>query len=102
MFLKVVCLVIFLIIVDEAVASCIQYGHACWGGHGKRANSYAGGKDIEPLRTQVNKEWFLSRLIYPDAVTSLLDEETEGQQRNGDANKDDLYALLQSRPQANQ
>lgn len=67
MFLKVLCIVVLLLFVQEATASCIQYGHACWGGHGKRND----GKSA----TLKPQEWFLSRLINPAEVATFFEED---------------------------
>lgn len=97
-FFKVVCFVIFLFVV-EACASCIQYGHACWGGHGKRGNNLA-----EDRPERVAQEWFLSRLVRPEEVATLFREDKEEEERSGGdlerKDKDDLYTILQSRQQS--
>lgn len=102
MLLKVVCLVVFLCVVEEAVASCIQYGHACWGGHGKRGGNLAGVGEKEES-VGLRPQWFLSRLIKPADVVTLLEEETEEEQQNGNANQaktDDFYKQFQTRQQS--
>lgn len=68
MFLKVVCLVVLLCSIQEAVASCIQYGHACWGGHGKRA-------ETDGTKMENGGEWFLTRVISPAEAAKVFNEE---------------------------
>lgn len=102
MFLKVLCLVVFLCVVDEAFASCIQYGHACWGGHGKRNNLGEQKGETVDLKPQVNKEWFLSRLISPAEAETLIKESTDEETEEDEPKaKDGFYKLLQSRQSSN-
>lgn len=102
MLLKVVCLVVVLCVVEEAAASCIQYGHACWGGHGKRGGNFDGVGEKEE-NVGLKPELFLSRLVKPADVATLLGEEIEDEGRNGDTKPkdDDFYKLLQTRQQSN-
>lgn len=102
MFPKVVCLVVFLFLAEQTFASCIQYGHACWGGHGKRGNALSAEKDKTEtldLKPLVSKEWFLSRLVTPAEAQMLTKEAFNGgeqeEERTSKA-KDEIYKLLQA------
>lgn len=103
MLLKVVCLVVVLCVVEEAAASCIQYGHACWGGHGKRGGNFNGVEEKEE-NVGLKPQLLLSRFVKPADIATLLGEEMEDEGRNGVTNKlkdDDFYKLLQTRQQSN-
>ncbi|XP_044258587.1 uncharacterized protein LOC123007383 isoform X2 [Tribolium madens] len=54
---KITVIVIFFCFAECAAGSCLSYGHACWGAHGKR-NSHVPVRD--PSR---DSTWFLSKLV---------------------------------------
>nr|CAH7746705.1 unnamed protein product [Callosobruchus chinensis] len=41
--------------------SCLSYGHACWGGHGKRSDSHISSRRDADM--SMLPRWYLSRLI---------------------------------------
>nr|CAH7746704.1 unnamed protein product [Callosobruchus chinensis] len=44
-----------------AAGSCLSYGHACWGGHGKRSDSHISSRRDADM--SMLPRWYLSRLI---------------------------------------
>ncbi|XP_056636822.1 uncharacterized protein LOC130445280 [Diorhabda sublineata] len=54
--MKVVAIVLFFCFAECAAGSCLNYGHACWGAHGKRTMKLSDSR-IPKSR------WFLSKLI---------------------------------------
>ncbi|CAH1975276.1 unnamed protein product [Acanthoscelides obtectus] len=43
--------------------SCLSYGHACWGGHGKRSDSSHISSTRRDADMSMLPRWYLSRLI---------------------------------------
>ncbi|CAH1975275.1 unnamed protein product [Acanthoscelides obtectus] len=46
-----------------AAGSCLSYGHACWGGHGKRSDSSHISSTRRDADMSMLPRWYLSRLI---------------------------------------
>ncbi|XP_066257028.1 uncharacterized protein CCHa1 isoform X1 [Euwallacea similis] len=54
--------------IKKSRGSCLNYGHACWGGHGKRSSRQEVLSrliDNEALPNRAKAEWFLSKIISP-------------------------------------
>ncbi|KYB29079.1 uncharacterized LOC103315160 precursor [Tribolium castaneum] len=73
---KITVIVIFFCFAECAAGSCLSYGHACWGAHGKR-NGHVPVR--EPSR---DSGWFLSRLVQSPLYAN---EEAPSQQLFSDA-----------------
>nr|UXO98161.1 CCHamide 1 [Tenebrio molitor] len=61
---KITVVVIFFCFAECAAGSCLSYGHACWGAHGKRNgahNNNMPGRDAPPVSR--DSTWFLSKLV---------------------------------------
>ncbi|KAF7285163.1 hypothetical protein GWI33_011702 [Rhynchophorus ferrugineus] len=78
--------------IKKSRGSCLSYGHACWGGHGKRS-----GDEAPFARTNVavpsddpdaRAKWFLSKLITPLELRYYGKKETDT--TNGRSDVQDL------------
>ncbi|XP_072396952.1 uncharacterized protein CCHa1 [Diabrotica undecimpunctata] len=60
--MKIVAVVLFFCFAECAAGSCLNYGHACWGAHGKRSGNPIPQEPSE-LPRAMNTRWFLSKLV---------------------------------------
>ncbi|CAG9859301.1 unnamed protein product [Phyllotreta striolata] len=67
-----------------AAGSCLNYGHACWGAHGKRSGTSRDTEEV-PVPNNLQTRWFLSKLIQgPVDFRYLRDDFDGGAKLGGD------------------
>ncbi|XP_018562433.1 uncharacterized protein LOC108904389 [Anoplophora glabripennis] len=60
---KITVVLVFFCFAECAAGSCLNYGHACWGAHGKRSGNQNPLGREETSGKDFKTKWFLSRLI---------------------------------------
>lgn len=84
---KTAIVIVVFCLAECAAGSCLQYGHSCWGAHGKRNGGGAGGGtsgglirirgDDPGVGRLANTRWYLSRLVQAPADLRLWQDERD-------------------------
>ncbi|XP_017771844.1 PREDICTED: uncharacterized protein LOC108559184, partial [Nicrophorus vespilloides] len=77
-FVKITLVLVFFCFAECAAGSCISYGHACWGGHGKRnGGAIIKAGDLSSNDLPNDTKWFLAKLLKGSAGTSKMVRSSE-------------------------